>query len=153
MQRQDQAGKRWELHEKIGRPSKPPATAATPDDVRGMTEADPGRLQLALVARRDMLEIMPPRRRKVLVALVAVVVAGLAYAGWLWLAWRPSHRLINRENFKRIEQGMTRKEVEAILGPPGDYRTGKPLSPDFAKAVQRVQQFVQLGQERVGWPY
>src|SRR5262245_57147713 len=33
---------------------------------------------------------------------------------------------INRENFERIEEGMTQGEVEAILGqPPGDYTVFK----------------------------
>jgi hypothetical protein len=31
---------------------------------------------------------------------------------------------ITRQNFARIEDGMSPTEVEAILGPPGDYRTG-----------------------------
>jgi hypothetical protein len=31
---------------------------------------------------------------------------------------------ITRENFGRFQIGMSRAEVEAILGPPGDYRTG-----------------------------
>jgi hypothetical protein len=31
---------------------------------------------------------------------------------------------VTEANFHRIEKGMTRPEVEAILGPPGDYSTG-----------------------------
>jgi hypothetical protein len=38
--------------------------------------------------------------------------------------WPPSASRITRENFNRIVSGMSRAEVEAILGPPGDYRTG-----------------------------
>ena len=37
--------------------------------------------------------------------------------------FRPSR--VTRENFDLISGGMTRAQVEAILGPPGDYRTGR----------------------------
>jgi hypothetical protein len=33
---------------------------------------------------------------------------------------------LTQANFDRIRPGMRREEVEAILGPPGDYRTGPP---------------------------
>jgi hypothetical protein len=35
----------------------------------------------------------------------------------------PSDR-VTRENYMRIRAGMTQADVEAILGPPGDYTTG-----------------------------
>jgi hypothetical protein len=59
------------------------------------------------------------RRRKLLVVLagLAVVAAGVVV---LW----PRPDRITRENCDRIRPGMTRAEVEAILGPPDDYRTG-----------------------------
>jgi hypothetical protein len=59
-------------------------------------------------------------RRKVLVALagLAVVVAVGAFVFW------PRPLRIAHENFERIKVGMTRAEVEVILGPPGDYKTG-----------------------------
>jgi hypothetical protein len=61
------------------------------------------------------------RRRKPLsvlaVGLAVVVVVG-AFALW------PGQSKITRESFDRIQKGMSRAEVEAILGgPPGDYRT------------------------------
>jgi hypothetical protein len=62
------------------------------------------------------------RRRTLLVALggiLAVVVA----AGVVVL-WPTQPNRITQENYDRIHGGMTRTEVEAILGPPGDYRTG-----------------------------
>ena len=31
---------------------------------------------------------------------------------------------ITRENFRRIQLGMSQAKVEAILGPPGEYRSG-----------------------------
>jgi hypothetical protein len=61
------------------------------------------------------------RRRKLLVALAGlagVIVAGVVV---LW-PWAPSR--ITPENIGRIWESMSRAEVEAILGPPGEYRTG-----------------------------
>jgi hypothetical protein len=60
------------------------------------------------------------RRRTLL-----VVIAGLAVvATGAWLLW-PRPERITQENCDRIRIGMSRAEVEAILGPPGDYRTGR----------------------------
>jgi hypothetical protein len=65
---------------------------------------------------------MRKRKLRWLLALagVAVLVAG---ALLLW----PSHSM--REKFERVQEGMCRAEVEAILGPPGDYRTGPTAPP------------------------
>jgi hypothetical protein len=45
------------------------------------------------------------------------------------------HSRISRENALRITEGMTKAEVEDILGPPGDYTTAPTrwsvFSPDF----------------------
>jgi hypothetical protein len=62
------------------------------------------------------------RRRKLLVTLagLAVVVA----VGVFVPGPSPEPSLVTRENFDRIKGGMSRADVEAILGPPGDYRTG-----------------------------
>jgi hypothetical protein len=59
------------------------------------------------------------RRRTLLVLLagLAVVVAARVI-----VLWQQPDR-ITRENCDRIREGMTRAEVEAILGPPGDYTT------------------------------
>jgi hypothetical protein len=51
----------------------------------------------------------------VLVLLASAAKSVLFPAGNSRLTW---------ENAKRIEEGMRLEEVEAILGPPGDYRTG-----------------------------
>jgi hypothetical protein len=66
------------------------------------------------------------RRRTLLVALagLAVVVA----AGAVVVLW-PREDRITQENCDRIHEGMTLTEVEAILGPPGDYRNG-PTDPE-----------------------
>jgi hypothetical protein len=61
------------------------------------------------------------RRRKLLVALAGLAVVVAAGAVVLWQ--RQSSR-ITQENFDRIRDGMSRAEVEEILGSPGDYRTG-----------------------------
>jgi hypothetical protein len=61
------------------------------------------------------------RRRKLRWA-----VAGLAVAlvvGGVFVLWLRPDR-VTRANFDRLTSGMTRAEVVAILGPPGDYTTG-----------------------------
>jgi len=60
------------------------------------------------------------RRRTLLVALAGLAVVVAVGVVVLW----PRADRITRENFERIREGMSRAEVEAILGPPGDYRTG-----------------------------
>jgi hypothetical protein len=62
------------------------------------------------------------RRRKLLVAL-AVGLAGLVAAVTLRLR-SPRGENITMDNWFRIKPLMTRAELEALLGPPGDYRTG-----------------------------
>jgi len=55
---------------------------------------------------------------------LAFVLAGLTS---LWL-WTRETVHITRENFERIQIGMTQKDVEEILGgPPGDYRQRKSI--------------------------
>ncbi len=49
--------------------------------------------------------------------------AGTLFAVISWLAGSTPTR-VTRNNYDRIYEGMTRTEVQAILGPPGDYRTG-----------------------------
>jgi hypothetical protein len=58
------------------------------------------------------------RRRKLFVALAGLTVVA-AGAVVLW----PRADRVTEENFYRLQDGMTRAEVEAILGPPGDYST------------------------------
>jgi hypothetical protein len=49
-------------------------------------------------------------------ALAAVVLAGF----WYFLAQRPAVGA-TPANFARVRLGMSKQEVEALLGPPGDY--------------------------------
>ncbi len=52
-----------------------------------------------------------------------LAVAGLALASVAAFALWPRPNRFTREDYDRIHKGMTRAEVEAILGPPGDYTT------------------------------
>ena len=67
------------------------------------------------------------RLRWVLAGLAVMTVASVVV---LWP--RPPSR-ITRENHSVIQHGMSRREVESILGPPGDYTTG-PTRPIFVYA-------------------
>jgi hypothetical protein len=60
------------------------------------------------------------RRRTLLVALAGLIV--LVAVGVV--VWPRSSSPITQENYDRIRDGMSRAEVEAILGPPCDYSTG-----------------------------
>jgi hypothetical protein len=59
------------------------------------------------------------RRRKLLCAMVTLAVLVAVGVVALW----PQPERITRENFNCVQTGMSRADVEAILGPPGDYRT------------------------------
>jgi hypothetical protein len=61
------------------------------------------------------------RRRKLLVALAGLAVVG---AAGIVVLWPRSVSRITQENCDRVQVGMSRADVEAILGPPGDYTTG-----------------------------
>jgi hypothetical protein len=60
------------------------------------------------------------RRSPVLVmaGLTVVLTAGVA------LLWPTQPSRLTIANLRGIREGMTQAEVEAILGPPADYRTG-----------------------------
>jgi hypothetical protein len=60
------------------------------------------------------------RKARIVLALGAIVC--LSAAGWFVFAPRPSR--ITEENWRRIRIGMSIQDVVAILGPPGDSRTG-----------------------------
>jgi hypothetical protein len=51
-----------------------------------------------------------------------LLLLGAAAALAMWLA-RPS--TITRQQFGRLRVGITRAEVHAILGPPGEYRSAE----------------------------
>lgn len=61
-----------------------------------------------------------------LLLLVALLAAGVI------VAW-PQPGRVTEDNFDRIQEGMSRAEVEALLGPPGDYKTGPVTDPGVLK--------------------
>jgi hypothetical protein len=67
------------------------------------------------------------RKRKLRWAIVglalALVLAVGAFAPW------PRPDRITKENCDRIRKGMSRAEVYALLGPPGDHRTVDTVMP------------------------
>jgi hypothetical protein len=74
------------------------------------------------------------RRRKLIAAVVGLAVLVVVGAFVLWPQTDQGDR-ITRENYNYIKIGMSRAEVEAILGPAGDYATG---SLRFAGPTLRV---------------
>jgi hypothetical protein len=76
--------------------------------------------------------------RKLLIALLAVA---LVLCGASLALVAPRHCSVNRAACDRIKEGMTRAEVEQILGgPPGDYRTrpGPAVPSTFVSAPARL---------------
>ncbi len=61
---------------------------------------------------------MRKRWRWVVAGSGVALIALAAFVLW------PRQPRITRETCGRVGQGMTRAEVESLLGPPGDYRTG-----------------------------
>jgi hypothetical protein len=59
-----------------------------------------------------------------LLPLLALSLAVLAVVATRPIFLPPINLRLTRENGERIKQGMKWADVEAILGPPGDYRTG-----------------------------
>ncbi len=65
-------------------------------------------------------------RRRVVVlvlGLVALSVVGVAFLLWTVLP-KP---VINHDGYIALKKGMTERDVVAMFGPPGDYRTGDVL--------------------------
>jgi hypothetical protein len=72
-------------------------------------------------------------RRRKLIAAVGPAVLVTAGAFVLW----PQTNRITRENYERIRDGMSRAEVESLLGAAGDYRTG-PVGYETAEYKEAV---------------
>jgi hypothetical protein len=73
-------------------------------------------------------------RRHKLLAATAVGLAVLVAAG-AFVLWPRADR-ITRENFNRIHKWMSRAEVEAILGAPGDHTTRPVVPVDIAPLLE-----------------
>ncbi len=64
--------------------------------------------------------------------VIALALAGVTLAAF---ALRQQSDRVTRENYDGIHADMTPADVEAILGPPGDYTTG-PNEPDHDRSVK-----------------
>ena len=67
------------------------------------------------------------RRRWLWWVLAVAIVLAAAF-----VLRSPRADRITPENYARVQPGMTRAEVEAILGPPGDFRKGPSNAPNPA---------------------
>jgi hypothetical protein len=88
-----------------------------------------------------------------MLAGLAVAIATVAAIA-LW--WQQVGSRINRENLFRLRDGMTLAEATAILGPPGDYRSGATESCDrrdpFGSTFQTViGNRIESNDRRVVW--
>ncbi len=62
-------------------------------------------------------------RKRILLGLLAVAIALVVYLSV------PAPSRVSPESFGRVDVGMRRAQVEAVLGMPGDYRTGPTEEP------------------------
>jgi hypothetical protein len=89
------------------------------------------------------------RRRKLLVVLASAIATLLAASIFVMEVRRPQ---VSPENCRRITANMTHSEVEAMLGPPGDYTTGPVedvgTSPEIAEPLQISPD---LSERKVSW--
>ena len=90
------------------------------------------------------------RERKLWWAVGGLTLA-LLLADGAFMAW-PRPDRITRENFDRVTTGMSRSEVEAILGPPGDYRSG-PTVPALSTLQKPAYLRIVLWGEDDGWSF
>jgi hypothetical protein len=65
-----------------------------------------------------------------LLPAVAVVSVALLLSVAARQVFLPGNPRITESNFDRLTPGMSRADVEGVLGPPGDYRT-QPVSADL----------------------
>ncbi len=76
-------------------------------------------------------------RRRLLGALALVLALAFGIAVGMLLrrtVFRP--RLFTIASYQRVAQGMSRADVEAALGPPGDYTTGPTRSESIPRAMR-----------------
>jgi hypothetical protein len=75
---------------------------------------------------------------------VVVVLAGLAVVVTVgaWLLW-PQPDRITKGNVNRIGKGMSRAQVEAILGSPGDYAGGPTRTVPWNPVVNSQEDLVE----------
>jgi hypothetical protein len=68
------------------------------------------------------------RRRRLLFLSFTAVVIGVAVG--VWLLW--PHTAITRDNFAQLRVGMSRSEVEAVLGGPARDESSGPIVVDWS---------------------
>src|SRR5260370_20047910 len=102
------------------------------------------------------------KKRRVVIALLVAGIIGVVIGV---LALLPARQGVTKANFDRIEIGMTRPDVEAILGPPSDLglmRRGllefdSDVTDDFAQVMfdennlVRTKEWVGFPDERSWW--
>jgi hypothetical protein len=87
------------------------------------------------IRREWQQSISEHRRARALDYFLSIMtLAGLVAFGAGVVVLSPRSSRVTRENYLRIQPGMTRAEVKAILGPPGDYTSGPVASPHGSKA-------------------
>jgi hypothetical protein len=88
------------------------------------------------------------RRWKLLGVMAAGLVALIALAAIvLWRQTNPGSQ-ITRQNFDRIHKGMTRPEVETIVGPSGSYLADKRI---FCIEAPDPSRWPPVGMTAVEW--
>jgi hypothetical protein len=84
-----------------------------------------------MVVLRERVAMQKRKRLGVLIAGTVALVCVAAFMLW------PRPMRVTAENYNRIKAGMTRAEVETILGgPPGDYATEATAFADRAYEYQ-----------------
>src|SRR5262245_38143742 len=87
------------------------------------------------------------KRRLVMLAALAAAVGLAGMVGW-WAMTPPPLRGVNLRIYKRIQEGMTRAEVEAVIAmPPGYYDRNKA----FENWTTCHEQWGQFGDDQDAW--
>jgi hypothetical protein len=90
---------------------------------------------------------MARKRRLLVLAALAALALALAAAVVLW----PQPSQVTRANYDNIKPGMTRRDVETLLGgPPGNYAGGPtgPAGDHYAEILSNLDECVR---EPVWW--
>jgi hypothetical protein len=86
------------------------------------------------------------RRRLLLFGLLVAITLAMVGGIWWWAVW--PHTAISRENAARIDKGMTRAEVEAILGGPARIEPSTGVVPDLDLNLPENDQLLRLMEEQ-----
>jgi len=75
-----------------------------------------------------------PRRLLIVSVLLLIVGFGAGYLAW-WLSLPRAHATINEDSYQRIKDGMSRKELETLLGGPARSESSKPEFSEWHRMV------------------